>query len=655
MQFTPIKAYNKDAIELDEPLIHPGFYPYVKAYINTKCVHCFACLSRRGSLKCHQCGKKSMLIPGKSLTMRQIKPFIQNDQQFPKHLLTWKIPVVNQSTIPKMILYSKEIKDVIEIYYDKLRNPNYEDKQNTWNKIVANDKASFKHRLSGKKGRFRNNLCGKRSNYSARCTLTPNCDLPLNEVIIPRSFSSVLTIPERCNRYNYIKLKHIMETKKANAIQKKNKKISLLYSIPPLEIGDIVYRHLQEDDYILVNRQPTLERTGMMAHKVKFHDHNTCALNVTVCPSYGADFDGDEINLHCIQTIEARTDLETLMDVYENMDKCKPIQDIVLYQYYQEDDVTINHDDVKTNHDDVKTNHDDVKTNQVKYQWISNHTNHEYEVLHHMSKEYLMEKGITVGWEDIQDVDNGTIFHMVDAKSKGKPQNIEEIKTKYQNGLDSDSFFQHMCEGRSALVDSSILTAQTGYLQRCLIKNFEDVTMTWIGIRGPRNVFVTFMDDLESKYVAGDAVGIRIAQTVGEISTQLSLDSFHNVGSENNTFTMLKKILLGTETSEIMTTYGIEAAFLYYRRTLQELLELPEYDITVLLDWITWSGNFDKMNHVTLRERSDSVLTKASFERTSNVLFNAAANEKVDPLLSVTSQVITGKIVGIGTGNVVIT
>ena len=76
-----------------------------------------------------------------------------------------------------------------------------------------------------------------------------------------------------------------------------------------LQPGFIVERHLADDDVVLFNRQPSLHKMSMMGHRVKVMPFSTFRLNLSVTTPYNADFDGDEMNLHVPQTIEARTEL----------------------------------------------------------------------------------------------------------------------------------------------------------------------------------------------------------------------------------------------------------------------------------------------------------------------------------------------------------
>ena len=86
-----------------------------------------------------------------------------------------------------------------------------------------------------------------------------------------------------------------------------------------LEPGCIVERHLHDGDIVLFNRQPSLHRMSMMAHEVKVLPYKTFRLNLCVCPPYNADFDGDEMNMHILQTDEARAEAKEIMRVQEHI------------------------------------------------------------------------------------------------------------------------------------------------------------------------------------------------------------------------------------------------------------------------------------------------------------------------------------------------
>ncbi|TBU09643.1 subunit Rpc1 of DNA-directed RNA polymerase III, partial [Hamiltosporidium tvaerminnensis] len=186
-------------------------------------------------------------------------------------------------------------------------------------------------RLKGKHGRFRGNLSGKRVDFTGRTVISPDPNLSIEQVGIPIQMAKTLTIPETVTKYNIQHLKSLIikgphTHPGANYIYNKKtefkrflqygdrKKIS--ENIFP---GDIVERHLQNGDIVLFNRQPSLHRLSIMAHHVKVMPYKTLRFNECVCTPYNADFDGDEMNIHVPQTLEAQSEAHTLMRVRNNI------------------------------------------------------------------------------------------------------------------------------------------------------------------------------------------------------------------------------------------------------------------------------------------------------------------------------------------------
>ncbi|MEN3035494.1 MAG: DNA-directed RNA polymerase subunit A' [Candidatus Methanosuratincola sp.] len=186
-------------------------------------------------------------------------------------------------------------------------------------------------RLKGKEGRFRSNLSGKRVDFSARTVISPDPIISINEVGVPIDVAKLLTIPERINPYNIDQVKRLIENGPdvhpgANyIIRPDGRRIDLRFPkdrkaiADAVEIGYIVERHLKDGDIVLFNRQPSLHRMSIMAHKVRVLPYKTFRLNLCVCPPYNADFDGDEMNLHVPQSEEARAEAGVLMLVQEQI------------------------------------------------------------------------------------------------------------------------------------------------------------------------------------------------------------------------------------------------------------------------------------------------------------------------------------------------
>ncbi|MDI6721421.1 MAG: DNA-directed RNA polymerase subunit A', partial [Candidatus Aenigmarchaeota archaeon] len=86
-----------------------------------------------------------------------------------------------------------------------------------------------------------------------------------------------------------------------------------------IDVGYTVERHLKDGDIVVMNRQPSLHRVSMMAHHVRVMPFRTLRLNLPVTIPYNADFDGDEMNIHVPQTVEAQAEAEMLMSVEKHI------------------------------------------------------------------------------------------------------------------------------------------------------------------------------------------------------------------------------------------------------------------------------------------------------------------------------------------------
>lgn len=200
-------------------------------------------------------------------------------------------------------------------------------------KNIQRIKKGFVQRLKGKQGRFRGNLSGKRVDFSARTVISPDPNMRVDQVAVPERMAKVLTYRERVTKFNIARLRKQVEngpTVWPGAVylfkNKNNKKFSLQFSpigLPQLaaelEIGDVVQRHLIDNDVVLFNRQPSLHKLSIMSHFAKVMPWRTLRFNECVCSPYNADFDGDEMNLHLPQTEEARAEAVQLMGVKNNL------------------------------------------------------------------------------------------------------------------------------------------------------------------------------------------------------------------------------------------------------------------------------------------------------------------------------------------------
>jgi DNA-directed RNA polymerase subunit A' len=190
---------------------------------------------------------------------------------------------------------------------------------------------TLSQRLKGKEGRFRSNLSGKRVDFSARTVISPDPNLDINEVGVPRDVAMRLSVPEKVTEWNIEEMKQLVINGPEQypgalyIIRPDGKRIRLEFVVDrekiaeAVELGFVVERHLKNGDIAIFNRQPSLHRMSIMAHYVRVLPYKTFRLHLCVCPPYNADFDGDEMNLHVPQSEEARTEALLLMQVQDQI------------------------------------------------------------------------------------------------------------------------------------------------------------------------------------------------------------------------------------------------------------------------------------------------------------------------------------------------
>ena len=192
-------------------------------------------------------------------------------------------------------------------------------------------------RLKGKKGRIRGNCMGKRQNYSSRTVITPDACMDIDQLGVPKCIALKQTIPVRVNKLNITQMTtrvRIGADSLAGALKVEG--IRLRKHLPPatvnlaycnwdrrqslvLEPGMVVHRFLNDEDYVVFNRQPTLHKESMIGHRVKIVKGMSFLLPVPDTTPYNADFDGDEMNMFTPQTIEAMSEIKNLMGIEHQM------------------------------------------------------------------------------------------------------------------------------------------------------------------------------------------------------------------------------------------------------------------------------------------------------------------------------------------------
>ncbi|MBQ2876881.1 MAG: DNA-directed RNA polymerase subunit beta' [Clostridia bacterium] len=187
--------------------------------------------------------------------------------------------------------------------------------------------------LRGKQGRFRQNLLGKRVDYSGRSVIVVGPELKIYQCGLPKEMALELFKP--------FVMKRLIETQKANSIRDAKKKAD---KVAP-EVWDALEYVIKEHP-VLLNRAPTLHRLSIQAFEPILVEGRAIKLHPLVCPAFNADFDGDQMPVHVPLSSEAQAEARFLMLSANNLLKpvsgkavTVPSQDMVLGSYY----LTIDH------------------------------------------------------------------------------------------------------------------------------------------------------------------------------------------------------------------------------------------------------------------------------------------------------------------------
>ncbi|NTW07235.1 MAG: DNA-directed RNA polymerase subunit beta', partial [Syntrophaceae bacterium] len=187
---------------------------------------------------------------------------------------------------------------------------------------------SLSDMLKGKQGRFRQNLLGKRVDYSGRSVITVGPDLRLHQCGLPKKMGLELFKPFVYNRL--LEKGYVTTVKSAKKMVERE----------TAEVWDALDEVVREYP-VMLNRAPTLHRLGMQAFEPVLIEGKAIRLHPLVCTAFNADFDGDQMAVHVPLSVEAQTECRVLMMSTNNIlspANGKPIiipsQDIVLGIYY---------------------------------------------------------------------------------------------------------------------------------------------------------------------------------------------------------------------------------------------------------------------------------------------------------------------------------
>ncbi|MDD3187560.1 MAG: DNA-directed RNA polymerase subunit beta' [Bacilli bacterium] len=187
---------------------------------------------------------------------------------------------------------------------------------------------SLSSMLKGKQGRFRQNLLGKRVDYSGRSVIVVGPNLKMYECGIPKEMALELFKP------------HVINGLVSKEIAPNIKAAKRMIENQDPRVWDIVEEKIKEHP-VMLNRAPTLHRLGIQAFEPKLIDGRTIRLHPLVCTAFNADFDGDQMAVHVPISTEAQAEARLLMLGANNILKpsdgkpiVTPSQDMVLGNYY---------------------------------------------------------------------------------------------------------------------------------------------------------------------------------------------------------------------------------------------------------------------------------------------------------------------------------
>ncbi len=187
---------------------------------------------------------------------------------------------------------------------------------------------SLSDMLKGKQGRFRQNLLGKRVDYSGRSVIVAGPELKLHQCGIPKTMALELFKPFVMSR--------LVERKQVQNIKAAKKLVESEFP----EVWDILEEVISEHP-VMLNRAPTLHRLGIQAFEPVLIEGKAIQLHPLVCTAFNADFDGDQMAVHLPLSVEAQAEARILMLSSNNILSpahgrpiAVPTQDMILGCYY---------------------------------------------------------------------------------------------------------------------------------------------------------------------------------------------------------------------------------------------------------------------------------------------------------------------------------
>jgi len=225
---------------------------------------------------------------------------------------------------PELIIKNEKrmLQEAVDALFDnQKRNKSYMSSQKRPLKSLSDS-------LKGKQGRFRQNLLGKRVDYSGRSVIVVDPKLKLEQCGLPKKMALELFKPFI---YNKLEKKGVVTTLRVARTWVEENRDEIWDAL-----DEVIHEHT-----VLLNRAPTLHRLGIQAFRPHLVEGNSITLHPLVCPAFNADFDGDQMAVHIPLSLEAQAEAQLLMLSTNNIlnpsngkPLAVPTQDMILGFYY---------------------------------------------------------------------------------------------------------------------------------------------------------------------------------------------------------------------------------------------------------------------------------------------------------------------------------
>ncbi|KAG0566264.1 hypothetical protein KC19_7G050700 [Ceratodon purpureus] len=169
------------------------------------------------------------------------------------------------------------------------------------------------------------NILGKGGNFTARAVVVGDPLIGVEEIGVPLEIAQKWTMPERATQWNCSKLQEYLDRTQmlqgfgkpgVSKIVRNNQDYDVWAgSTHRVQIGDVVFRNIQDGDYVYVNRTPSVHKHSLIALRVRVQDGLVLTVNPMICPPLGGDFDGDIFHIYIPQSLQAIAELDQLMAV----------------------------------------------------------------------------------------------------------------------------------------------------------------------------------------------------------------------------------------------------------------------------------------------------------------------------------------------------